>query len=64
MGCLIDYAVAQGLRTFDLNATQDWLRHIADSHHMLVNVCAFRPTLRGRVYEVIARRRRGSSDAI
>jgi hypothetical protein len=63
MGCLIDYAVAQGLQAFDLNATQDWLRHIADSSHMLVNVCAFRPTLRGRVYDMIARRRRGS-DAI
>jgi CelD/BcsL family acetyltransferase involved in cellulose biosynthesis len=63
MGRLIDYAMAQGLQTFDLNATQDWLRHIADSSHMLVNVAAFRPTLRGRIYDVIARGRRGR-DAI
>lgn len=65
VGALIDYASAEGLLTVDLNATQDWLRFIADSSHQLVNVAAFRPTRRGRFYDVIARARRGEhSDAV
>lgn len=64
MAILVDYAAARGLQTFDLNATQDWMRHISDSSHMLVNVAAFRPTWRGRLYDIIARtRRRAHPDA-
>lgn len=62
IGTLIDWAVARGVERIDLNATQDWLRHVADSHHVLSNVAAFRPTARGRLYSglrVLARRLRG-----
>lgn len=55
MGALVDWCAANGVSRFDLNATQDWIRHFSDASHMLVNVAAFRPTLRGRVYDVIAR---------
>lgn len=60
LAAVIDHAASQGLRRLDLNATQDWLRHIADSSHSLVNVVAFRPTLRGRIWDLIARARRRS----
>lgn len=58
IGAGIDWGAEQGLRRFDLNSTQDWTRHLSDSSHMLVNVCAFLPTLRGRAYDLIARTRR------
>lgn len=58
IGTGIDWGAEQGLRRFDLNSTQDWTRHLSDSSHMLVNVCAFRPTVRGRAYDMIARMRR------
>ena len=60
LGAVIDHAAAQGLRRLDLNTTQDWMRHVADTSHQLVNVVAFRPTIRGRAWELIARARRRS----
>lgn len=57
---LIDWCAAEGLRRFDLNATQSWMRHLSDSTHQLVNVAVFRPTPRGLAYGLVAawRRRR------
>jgi hypothetical protein len=60
LGAVIDHAAAQGIRRLDLNTTQDWLHHFADTSHLLVNVVAFRPTIRGRTWELIARARRRS----
>lgn len=56
---VIDWSAAEGVGRVDLNATQDWVRHFSDSTHRIVNVLAFRPTLRGRAYGAIARWRRG-----
>lgn len=63
LGAVIDHAVRQGIRRLDLNTTQDWMRHVADTSHQIVNVVAFRPTLPGRAWQIIARARRGSVSA-
>jgi CelD/BcsL family acetyltransferase involved in cellulose biosynthesis len=59
---LVDWCLQAGVRRLDLNATQDWLRHLSDSRHRLLNVATFRPTPRGRLYDLIARWRRRRPD--
>ncbi|MFX0540912.1 GNAT family N-acetyltransferase [Roseovarius sp. S4756] len=50
-------ALEAGLERIDLNATQDWVRYLADTNRMMSNVVAFRPTIAGRMYQAIASRR-------
>lgn len=59
---LVDWCAANGVTRFDLNTTQDWLRHLSDTTHELVNVVAFRRTPAGLLYEPVARWRRGALD--
>lgn len=54
-GALIDWCVAQGVRRFDINATQDWLRHLSDTRRTLANLVVFTPTLRGGAFSLISR---------
>ena len=55
LGRLVDWAAEHGIRWFDLNATHEWVRHLADERRSQNNVVVFAPTLRGRLYERIAR---------
>lgn len=50
---LIDWALNAGATRLDLNATQDWLRHLADTQTRFVNVLAFRPTFRGHCFGLV-----------
>jgi hypothetical protein len=55
---LVDWCAANDILRFDLNTTEHWLRHLADSSHQIVNVAAFCRTPPGRVYNRLARWRR------
>jgi len=61
LGHLIDWSAERGISCIDLNSTQSWVRYIVDQVDEIANIAAFRPTLRGRVFQPIAelvRRRR------
>lgn len=58
LGQLIDWAAEQGLARFDLNSTQDWLRHLANRRTLLENLVIFGPTLAGRAGAAISDLRR------
>jgi len=61
LAAAIDWAAEAGIARIDWNATQDWLRPLADRESSLCTLVAFLPTLRGRLYDRIARRRAGLS---
>lgn len=52
---LFAWALENGARRMDFNATQDWLRHLSDSRRGFVNVAAFTPSIRGRLFAAIRR---------
>lgn len=56
LGRLIDWAAEHGIRWLDLNATHEWVRYLADERRAQNNLVVFAPTLRGRLYELIARK--------
>ena len=58
VGSLLDWGARNGVRRYDLNATQDWLRHISDTQGTLANVVVFRPTFMGRAGATLSRLRR------
>jgi CelD/BcsL family acetyltransferase involved in cellulose biosynthesis len=71
LGHIIDRAALGEIQRFDLNAIQDWLRHVADEIHTLANLVVFAPTVVGRTYAFVSqamRRLRGgdaaSNDAV
>jgi len=53
----INWAAEHGFQRVDMNATQDWMRHMADTRRVLSNLVCFRNTLRGRLFGRIARKR-------
>lgn len=55
LGRLIDWSAAKGVQRFDINATQDWVRHIADSRRTLANLVVFAPRLPARGFELLSR---------
>lgn len=54
-GHVIDWCVANGVRNFDLNATHEWARHVANETRVVNNVVLFAPTLRGTMFAWISR---------
>lgn len=55
LGRLIDWAARNDVERIDLNATQEWLRHLADTRETLANVVVFAPSATGRVYALLSR---------
>lgn len=58
---LIDWAAASRLQRLDLNATQEWISHLADQRTAFDNLVVFAPTLAGRGCAWIARANRRRS---
>jgi CelD/BcsL family acetyltransferase involved in cellulose biosynthesis len=55
LGYLIDWAAKHGIRRFDLNATQEWVRQLTDERRTLANLVVFAPTFVGKAYSLISR---------
>lgn len=54
MGRGIDWAAARGARCYDLNATAEWVRPLADTFTPIANVTLFRRTLRGQAFSTLS----------
>lgn len=54
LGRTIDHAARTGVAWVDLNATHEWVRHLADLRRSANNVVVFAPTMRGRLFALVA----------